>query len=268
MSRKRSRKHVTQRIAGPVDMKGGTRFPLSKHTTLDYTQGVHRLVFGEDSFFIVLYGAMNVGGLLGTEHNGIAVLWENKGEQLIMGHHRDDSYMKASDRQLVEYERICAMDVDEFKVFVNSHPEARRNVLVDAPAPILKPKLGYKNAGFTATSFDTAAAKVKFIESLIRFLCNHCDQDRFTPLIYDGLHQHLGHIAHYDRGGFYANWFADMGSRVRFFEHHAQYLAAGGWRDVSKALQLWIVSEEGQIVLAHYRGAKNEMPISVEVNHG
>jgi hypothetical protein len=105
---------VTPRIAGPVDI-GGTRFPLSRGMTLDYVQGVHRLVFDGESFLIVLYGAWNAGGLIGTEHNGIAVLEEDYGRVALMDHARDQSYMKASDRQRREYDRICGMDAVQFR---------------------------------------------------------------------------------------------------------------------------------------------------------
>jgi hypothetical protein len=110
---------VTPRIAGPVDI-GGTRFPLTRGMTLDYVQGVHRLVFDGESFLVVLYGAWNAGGLIGTEHNGIAVLEEDYGLVALMDHFADQSYMKASDRQRGEYARICGMDVGQFRALLGT----------------------------------------------------------------------------------------------------------------------------------------------------
>jgi hypothetical protein len=261
MARKLAKNPVTQRIAGPVDIGGNTRFPLSSNSSLDYVQDVTRLVFGVDSFFIVLYGAMNVGGLIGTENNGIAVLWENQGKVVLTGHCKDNSYMRASAKQCAEYRRICDMDKTQFKNFINLHPNLQCKVLVTKPKAIIRPKLGYTAAGFTATQFSTIEDKVLFIEALIRFLCNHCDRDRFTRRVYDGLHLYLGHIAHYNMAGFYDNWFEDLVDQIKFLKHHSSEQVFGNWRDVAEALKQWIIGPEGKIVLAHY---ENELAIRVE----
>jgi hypothetical protein len=245
-------KPVTQRIAGPIDMDGA-RFPLSRGQSLDYVHAVHRLVFGDDSFFVVLYGALNVGGLIGTEYNGIAVLWENRGKVVLREHYRDSPCTTACAAQRREYARICAMDEAQFRAFVNDHPAAQHKVLVPGPRPIVRPKLGYRAGDFGPTRFATSEDKLKFRNALIRFLCNHCDRDRFTRRIYDGLYLHLGHIAHYNMAGFYAEWFEDPAARVRFLEHHAQQPVWGDWRDVDLSLKQWISGPEGQAVLERYR---------------
>jgi hypothetical protein len=243
----------TQRKTGPVDLEGGTRFPLGRGQSLEYVQSVHRLVFGSDSFLIVLYGARNVGGLIGTEYNGIAVLWENRGKVVLMEHCPDSPRMgTVSDRQHVEYERICSMDEAQFRTFVNLSPAAQHKVLVAKPRQILRPKLGFMSAGFVATQFATIEDKVLFIEALIRFLCHHCDRDHFTRRIYDGLSQHLGHIAHYNLDVFYDTWFGNLPDRIRFLKYHSNEQVFGDWRDVAEAFKKWIASPEGQAVLAHY----------------
>jgi hypothetical protein len=239
-------------VPGPVDI-GGTRFPLSQNMTLDYVHGVHRLVFGADSFFVVLYGAQNACGLIATEHNGIAVMWENKGKVVLLDHARASSYMQPSGYQRTEFARICALDATGFKAFVNGHPGVACKVLVAKPKPILKPRLPWKIAEFTGDQWDTPEDKIKFLEALITFLCHHCDRDRFTRRIYDGLHQRLNHIAHYNMAGFYTEWFADLPSRIRFLEHHATQVVYGSWQDVAKALRDWIRGPQGRIVLNHYQ---------------
>ena len=109
------------------------------------------------------------------------------------------------------------------------------------------------DAGVGKTRFATELDKRHFLEDLIKFLCNHCDPDRFTPRVYEGLHQHLGHIAHHDRRGFYEEWFADLSSRIRFLEHHAQGQVWGDWKDVDEAFKKWLNGVEGRAVLHHYR---------------
>jgi hypothetical protein len=255
MPRKLAKDPVTQRIAGPVDLGGNVRFPLGGNLALDYCQDVYRLVFGNESFFVVLYGALNVGGLIGTENNGIAILWENQGKVVLTGHFQDHSYMKASDKQRAEFKRICNMDATQFRNFVKLHPGLQFKVLTAKPKAIVRPKLGYTAAGFTATKFDTIMDKVLFIEALIRFLCNHCDRDRFTRRVYEGLHLHLGHIAHYNMAGFYDNWFEDLVDQIKFLKYHSSEQVFGDWRDVAEALKKWIAGPEGQTVLAHYENA-------------
>jgi hypothetical protein len=242
---------VTPRIAGPVDI-GGSRFPLSRSQALAYVQGVHRLVFGDESFLVILYGALDAYGLIGTEHNGIAVLWEDRGKVALLGHGRDGSYQVASDRQRREYATICGMDLARFRAFVNDHPGLLCPILVAKPRAILRPA-GFRPGDFAATEFHTAADKAKFLATLVRFLCNHCDEDRFDRRLYNGLHTHLGHIAHYDRGGFHAEWFRDAEARIRFLAHHATRDLYGDWGDVGRALRDWIGGPEGRQVLDHYR---------------
>jgi hypothetical protein len=252
MSRKKTAA-VTQRIAGPVDMGGSTRFPLSRSMSLDYVHAVHRLVFGRESFFVIYYGALNVGGLIGTEHNGIAVCWENRGKVVLTNHCRAGASVAAGFDQRAEYRRICAMDEAQFKAFINENPAAECKILVPKPRPIIRPALDYLTVDFGPTWFASLEDKAQFFTALLRFLCNHCDRDRFTKRIYEGLHLHLGHIAHYSLSGFYSEWFADAASRVRFLEHHAKYPVYGGWSDVAQSLKQWISGPEGQTVLDHYR---------------
>jgi hypothetical protein len=239
---------------------------LTSSTSLDRVQSIHRLVFGDDSFFVILYGALNVNGLIGTEYNGIAVCWENKGKVVLMDHYRDHPRAQAGESQQHEYARICVMNSTQFRTFINNHAGAQCKVLVAKPQPIIRPKLNYQAADFAPTKFNSAEDKVLFRRALIFFLCNHCDRDRFTRRIYEGLHLHLGHIAHYNMGGFYDEWFRDPAACVRFLEHHMRYEVHGDWRDVAESFKQWLLSPQGQTVLAHYRkaalGTSNEKEVA------
>jgi len=100
---------------------------------------------------------------------------------------------------------------------------------------------------FTATRFNTAEDKARFVNALLAFVDAGFPEAKFTKTVYDGLYLHcFGHIAHYDRGGFYGEWFATDEERRRWME----YAVAGGaygtlsygdpsvtWCDVEKVVQ-------------------------------
>jgi hypothetical protein len=87
------------------------------------------LKFGERTFRVVLYGAYNAMGLIGTEHNGIAVLDEDRMGVVLDGHFRQDSGAYGPTRsQAEEWERICRLPAGEFVEFCNSHPNSREPV--------------------------------------------------------------------------------------------------------------------------------------------
>jgi hypothetical protein len=173
---------------------------------------------------------------------------------VLLHHQRSQSRKSAGSQQLSEYKRICAMDAGQFRLFINNHDAAEHKVLTPKPKPIVRPKLGHQAADFGPTQFNSAEDKLLFRNELIKFLCNHCDKDRFTRRLYDGLHQYMGHIAHYNLAGFYEEWFASVASRIKFMERHAIDTVYGSWRDVDQSFKQWLAGPEGQKVLAYYRG--------------
>jgi len=78
--------------------------------------------FGDRSFRVVLYGAYNAMGLIGTEHNGIAVLDEDRMQVVLDGHYPEESgAFGATEAQACEWRRICRLSSEEFVEFCNSH---------------------------------------------------------------------------------------------------------------------------------------------------
>ena len=81
---------------------------------------------GERRFRIVTYQAYNALGLIGCEHNGVAILDEDNAQVLC-----DDIAQVSSGwygvkaKQAKEAERICAMPWKEFRDYVNGNPRAR-----------------------------------------------------------------------------------------------------------------------------------------------
>lgn len=87
------------------------------------------LKFGNRTFRVVLYGAYNAMGLIGTENNGIAILDEDRMQVVLDGHLQEDTGAYGpSDHQMVELRRICRMDSCEFVEFCNTHPRSRGEV--------------------------------------------------------------------------------------------------------------------------------------------
>jgi len=69
---------------------------------------------------------------------------------------------------------------------------------------------------FTDVRFMTAAEKARVAKQWDVFLASDMSADKFTRALYEHLHLHCGHIAHYDIHGFYAEWFAAPEQRIAF----------------------------------------------------
>ena len=69
---------------------------------------------------------------------------------------------------------------------------------------------------FAATRFDTAQGKADFGNQLLAFIAEGFPQARFTVKFYRVLHLHFGLIAHYDRHGFWSEFFTDIAGQLRF----------------------------------------------------
>lgn len=107
-------------------------------------------------------------------------------------------------------------------------------------------------AQFTATQFDTAETKAKFANALADFLLAGCPGSKFTKFLYHHLNLHFnGHIAHYNRQGFYAFWFAEQEHRERFIQRMLEDPCHGHpahtFCDVEKAMQKWYAENKPQV---------------------
>jgi hypothetical protein len=89
--------------------------------------------FGDRSFRVVLYGAYNAMGLIGTENNGIAVLDEDRMQVVLDGHYPEESgAFGATEFQACEWRRICLLSAEEFVEFCNSHPNSRDPISLES----------------------------------------------------------------------------------------------------------------------------------------
>lgn len=91
------------------------------------------LKFGNRTFRVVLYGAYNAMGLIGTENNGVAVLDEDRNHVVLDEHcPQDTGSFGPSDEQMAEMARICGLSGGEFVEFCNSHPRSRGPVSLES----------------------------------------------------------------------------------------------------------------------------------------
>ncbi len=81
---------------------------------------------GKSKLQVLVYGAKNAFGLVGTEYNGIAVLDLKERKVLLDGHLQVDSgYYGATTAQVKEFNRLASMNDTDFREFVNTHPRSR-----------------------------------------------------------------------------------------------------------------------------------------------
>jgi len=94
---------------------------------------------------------------------------------------------------------------------------------------------------FVPTKFSSAADKADFGNALVHFLDTDCPQELFTKKLYQRLSMTFGHIAHYDRSGFYDTWFTRARHRAAFVEKTLRWPCHGDpeftFSDVEYAIQ-------------------------------
>jgi len=94
---------------------------------------------------------------------------------------------------------------------------------------------------FEGNQYYTAEQKAEWANRLAHFITSGFERGHFTRILYDLLHLHFGHIAHFDINGFYQTWFATPDQRVAFLKHTIEYPPSSPWfGDVEKAVQEWV----------------------------
>lgn len=97
---------------------------------------------------------------------------------------------------------------------------------------------------FTPTKWDTAAQKAKFANHFVRFVEGGFKPTLFYDWFYKRLSNCFGHIAHYNRGGFYGTWFKTLPGRRDFLVNATKFPCYGDptftYSDVERALAAWI----------------------------
>jgi len=101
---------------------------------------------------------------------------------------------------------------------------------------------------FTATKWDTAQDKADFANKFVSFVESGFKETLFTKKFYTRLSNCFGHIASYNKLGFYDKWFSDFDSQVRFLNNALTHPSFGDasytYSDVERALKMIITNRQ------------------------
>lgn len=105
----------------------------------------------------------------------------------------------------------------------------------------------FSSSQFTPTQWDTTENKAAFAKQFVRFVQSDFAAKHFTDKFYRRLSNTFGHIAHYNRGGFWDTFFTTTADKVRFLEMTLRWSWYGdpAWTfgDVEQALQAWLQAD-------------------------
>lgn len=90
---------------------------------------------------------------------------------------------------------------------------------------------------FTDVEYMTADDKQKLVRAWTTFVKHGFQWSHFSDRIYKHLSLHVGHIAHFDRGGFWQTWFKDGEDRLAFIDHFLSYRVMDDYFDVHTAMK-------------------------------
>ena len=120
---------------------------------------------------------------------------------------------------------------------------------------LLRPR--FQPDEFTATQWDGAEVKAKFANDLCRFMAADFKETLFSKDLYRRLSMCWGHIAHYDRNGFFSEFFRDLRGKVDFLDQTLAWRCFGDpaytFSDVERAVNARLRSCN---LLAAYRALR------------
>ena len=97
---------------------------------------------------------------------------------------------------------------------------------------------------FTLTKWDDAQTKANFARQFVKFVESDFDQRLFSQAFYRRLSMTFGHIAHFNRQGFFETFFTTTADKVRFLRMTLNHPCYGDpaftYSDVERALQSWL----------------------------
>lgn len=106
---------------------------------------------------------------------------------------------------------------------------------------------------FASTEHTSSKEKAEFANRLASFVINGFQLGHFTNIIYNHLNHCFGHIAHYNRDGFYAVWFASPEQQSKFIRHVLEHKSVGSskytFSDVEAAFQAWLVKQNIKLAI-------------------
>ena len=98
---------------------------------------------------------------------------------------------------------------------------------------------------FTPTRWEGAEEKARFARRFVRFVESDFAEREFSDTFYRRLALTFGHIAHFNRHGFYEAFFTAAEDKVRFLRMTLAHSCWGDpaftYSDVERAIQSWLV---------------------------
>jgi len=118
---------------------------------------------------------------------------------------------------------------------------------------------------FIDTEHDPASEKAAFINALCWFLIRGCQRNCFTKRMYHHLSLYMGHIAHYNIDGFYAEWFSTISRQIEFIRDHSSPFRQvyGDWQDVYDVFREWLLNS-GVILEYETRHAEYRRQLNIQ----
>jgi hypothetical protein len=119
---------------------------------------------------------------------------------------------------------------------------------------------------FTATKHSTAEDKAEFGNHLLAFIDADFPKSKFTKAFYERLMRTFGHIAHYDREGFWSTFFTNTADKIEFLKQTIEYPTfctpspQFTFSDVERAVRVALLAKS---TLARYE-AQNRAEIELE----
>lgn len=102
-------------------------------------------------------------------------------------------------------------------------------------------KSSARASGFCPTKWDSAEQKEKFMKHFLRFVEKDFPESLFFDWFYKRLSNTFGHIAHYNRAGFYGEFFTSTEGKLDFLHLTLQHPCYGDpaftYSDVERAIQ-------------------------------
>jgi len=98
---------------------------------------------------------------------------------------------------------------------------------------------------FTDTQFYTAKDKADFGNNLVKFILNGFQWKDFSDSLYKRLSNCFMHIAHFNRRGFFDNWFSDPNQILEWTDYiraaHPIGSASHTFSDLEREFQSWMI---------------------------
>ncbi len=102
----------------------------------------------------------------------------------------------------------------------------------------------FSPAKYTATKWNTAEDKQKFAMGLVRFVESGFKPTRFCKPLYRRLSMCFGHMAHFNKDGFYDEWFSTPEKQAEWVNYVVSRTVYGDpawtYSDVERDIQKYV----------------------------